>query len=284
MSAKIPNELIVIAGRGVYPLELAAAAREAQVSRLVVIAFRGETNTAVAQRADQVIWLRLGQLDALLEAAAGTGIRSAVMVGQITPTHIFNVRLDRAMLDLLAALPVKNAETVFGAVADRLKQRNIEVLPAALFMEKSMPAPGPLTARRPTPHQEKDIALGLKVAKLTSGLDVGQTVVIKDGIIIAVEAFEGTDETISRAGRLAGPGIVVVKVAKRGHDMRFDIPVIGRHTMKTLRKARAAVLAVEARRTILLEREQVIAEAERMGVVITAVATEDTLVEGGGAV
>lgn len=276
LNTNIPQELVVIAGKGVYPLELVAAARRQQVQRLVVMAFRGETDRAVARWADAVVWLRLGLLEALLEEIRRTDIRHAVMVGQITPTHIFNIRLDRAMLDLLATLPVKNAETVFGAVADRLKALGVELLPASLFMEEAMPAPGLLTHRQPTPREEQDIALGLKIAKTTSGLDIGQTVVIKDGIVIAVEAFEGTDATILRAGRLAGRGVVVVKVAKRGHDMRFDIPVIGMHTMKTLRKARASVLAVEARRTILLERDRVLAEADRLGIAITAVATNDT--------
>ena len=137
-----------------------------------------------------------------------------------------------------------------------------------------MPAAGPLTAGAPTSRQQLDIELGQKIAKATSGLDIGQTVVIKDGIVIAVDAFEGTDATILRAGKLAGPGVVIVKVAKRGHDMRFDIPVVGMHTMKTLRKARAAVLALEARRTILLERERVIAEAERLGICMLAVEIE----------
>lgn len=276
LSANIPRELVVIAGKGVYPLELLASARRANMQRLVVIAFRGETDRAVSKWADEVIWLRLGQLEALLNAAAATKIRHAVMVGQITPTHIFNVRLDRAMLDLLAALPIKNAETVFGAVAARLKAVGVELLPASMFMQDAMPKPGLLTARGPTPREEQDIALGLNVAKITSGLDIGQTVVIKDGIIIAIEAFEGTDATILRAGRLAGRGIVVVKVAKRGHDMRFDIPVIGMHTMKTLRKARASVLALEAGRTILLEREKVLGEANRIGISLMAVATEDS--------
>jgi DUF1009 family protein len=277
LNSAVPRELVVIAGKGVYPLELAAAARRRQVQRLIVAAFRGETDRAVARWADDVIWLRLGSLTDLLDAVQKTGIRYAVMVGQITPTHIFNLRLDQAMLDLLRSLPVKNAETVFGTVAERLKGLGIELLPASLFMEEAMPLPGVLTQRRPTPREEQDIALGLKIAKSTSGLDIGQTVVVKDGIVIAVEAFEGTDATIRRAGQLAGRGAVVVKVAKRGHDMRFDIPVIGMHTMKILRKAKAAVLALEARRTILLERDNVVAEADRLGMVLTAVATEDVV-------
>ena len=139
-----------------------------------------------------------------------------------------------------------------------------------------MPAAGPIAGRAPTGDEWADIALGLRVAKTTSGIEIGQTVVLKQGTILAVEAFEGTDEAIGRGGRLGGPGVVVVKVAKRGHDMRFDIPVIGLRTLKSLRKARAAVLAVEARRTILLEREALVREAARQNLAIVAVETEDS--------
>ncbi len=270
VETQIPESLALIAGKGVYPLELAASARQQGVKRLVAVAFRGETDRAISSLVDEVLWVRLGQLDAFLDAFRQVGIKQAVMVGQITPTHIFRVRLDRAMLNLLSRLPVKNAETVFGAVGDELQKLGVGLLPAHLFMQSAMPAVGPLTKGAPTERQRLDIELGQRIAKATSGLDIGQTVVIKDGIVIAVEAFEGTDATILRAGKLAGPGVVIVKVAKRGHDMRFDIPVIGMHTMKTLRKARASVLALEAGRTILLERARVIAEAERLGVCMLA--------------
>ena len=130
-----------------------------------------------------------------------------------------------------------------------------------------------LTTRRPTPEQAADIELGLTVAKTTSGLEIGQTVALKDGTILAVEAFEGTDATILRAGKLGGAGVVVVKVSKRGHDVRFDLPVIGERTLKSLRKAQAAVLAVEARRTILLDRQAVLAQAERQGLCLVAIET-----------
>lgn len=272
----VPREVLLIAGKGVYPLEFAQAAKRCGVQRLVVVGFKGETSREIGRWADEIVWLRLGELGALLQAAANAHVQYGVMVGQITPTHIFRVRLDRAMLDLLAALPVKNAETVFSGVAQRLEGVGVKLLPASLFMEDSMPPPGCLTSLRPTERQEQDIQVGLRVAKVLSGLDVGQTVVVKDGIVIAVEAFEGTDETIRRAGRLAGPGTVVVKVAKRGHDMRFDIPVVGTHTLKSLKRARAGVLALEARRTILLERERTLREAERMRLAIVAVATPDS--------
>jgi hypothetical protein len=265
-----PTALAIISGRGIYPQELARSARDQGVQRLVAIAFRKETDPAIAKHVDEVRWVHLGQLGALLDALKAIGIRDAVMAGQITPTHLFRLRLDKAMLNLLGRLKVRNAETIFGAVGDELRSVGVDLRPASMFMESAMPAPGVLTQRRPSPEEEQDIALGREVAKTTSGLDVGQTVVIKQGTILAVEAFEGTDAAIRRAGELGGSGAVVVKVAKRGHDMRFDIPVIGENTLKVLRKARAAVLAVEAHRTILLDRPALVAEANRHDLSIIA--------------
>lgn len=260
----------LIAGKGAYPILLARSARREGVRRIVAIAFRGETSSRIVQVADKVHWIRLGQLGAMLDALGASGVKRAVMAGQITPTHLFRIRMDTRMLALLRRVHPRNAETIFGAVCDELKAQGIEMAPASSFMAEYMPAPGLLSARPLAPSEQHDVELGLRVAKATSGLDIGQTVVVKDGVLLAVEAFEGTDATIRRAGKLGGPGSVVVKVAKRGHDMRFDIPVIGRHTMKVLRRAHAAVLAVEAGRAILLERDVVCAEANRLGMCLVA--------------
>lgn len=270
-----PEKLGIIAGRGVYPLLLAESAKQQGVRHLVVVAFRKETDPAIERRADDVRWLRVGQLTALLDAFRESGVTQAVMAGQITPTRLFSVRPDRRALALLARLRTRNAETIFGAIGDELKTVGVELLPASRFMESAMPPPGLLGRREPTPEEWEDIRLGCRVAKATSGLEIGQTVVVKQGTILAVEAFEGTDETLLRAGRLGGPGAVVVKVAKRGHDMRFDIPVVGLGTLKALKKIRAAVLAVEARRTILLEREKMREETDRIGLAFLAVEMED---------
>jgi DUF1009 family protein len=275
MSNSPEAALGIIAGRGAYPIELARAARAAGTARIFAVAFRGETDRAIERVADEVRWLYVGQLAAMLEALRASGVKRAVMAGQITPTHLFRVRPDRAMLNLLGRLKERNAETIFGAVADELRAVGIELAPASLYMEAAMPKPGLIGARAPTEEERADIELGLRVAKATSGLDIGQTVVVKRGTVLAVEAFEGTDATIRRAGELGGPGAVVVKVAKRGHDMRFDIPVIGLHTFKMLKRAGISALAVEAGRTILLDRERLAAEANRLGIAFIAVATED---------
>ena len=264
MNRTVPETLALIAGKGVYPRLLAEAARRQGVKRLFVIAFRGETNSSVTRLADKVESIHLGQLGHMLDALRRSRATCAVMAGQITPTNLFRVRLDKVMLTLLKGLPVRNAETIFGAVADAMKSLGIELLPASTFMEDYMPPAGQLSARAPSPEQEQDIRLGLQIA---------HTVVVKQGTVLAVEAFEGTDEAVRRAGRLGGPGAVVVKVAKPSHDMRFDIPVVGVHTLRVLRKMRAAVLAVQAGRCILLEREAIVKRADAIGLALVVVPT-----------
>ncbi|MDA0578746.1 MAG: UDP-2,3-diacylglucosamine diphosphatase LpxI [Verrucomicrobia bacterium] len=270
MDAKHVSALAIIAGKGAYPRLLAESARTQGVQRLVAIAFRGETDSVLRRHVDELHWLHVGQLTRLLETIQQSGAKQAVMAGQITPTNLFRVRMDRAMITLLRTLKQRNAETIFGAVADALRTVGVELLAASAFMEAHMPAAGVLTTRQPTSTEEADIALGLRVARITSGLEIGQTVVIKEGTILAVEAFEGTDATLKRAGRLGGPGMVVVKVAKPGHDMRFDIPVVGTHTLRLLKKYKAAALAVEAGRAILLERDQLIAAANAAGITLVS--------------
>lgn len=267
----VPNALGIIAGKGAYPLLLAESAKTQGVQRLVTVAFRKETDPRIESLSDETHWVHLGQLDALLEAFKLARLSHAVMAGQITPTHLFNVRMDKAMLSLLKQLRSRNAETIFGAIADALGGIGVELLPASSFMASHTPDAGLLSSRSPDDRETDDINLGLEVARATSGLDIGQTVVIKEGTIIAVEAFEGTDQTIIRAGELAGDGTVVVKLAKSGHDMRFDIPVVGEQTMQTLKKIKASALAIEAGRAILLERDKLISMANRMNLCFLAV-------------
>jgi len=265
-----PTRFALISGKGVYPRILAESARKQGAEHISAIAFRRETDPVIAGLADETHWVHLGQLARMLDAIKSSGVSHAIMAGQITPTHLFNVRMDGEMLALLKGLKTRNAETIFGAIAAKLKEIGVELLPASLFMEPFMPGPGVLSSRHPSGSEEADIDLGIKAALATSSLDIGQTVVIKEGTILAVEAFEGTNDTIRRAAKLAGPGSVVVKLAKQGHDMRFDIPVVGTHTIKVLKKARAAVLAVEAGRAILLEQDEVIKAADRAGLALVA--------------
>ncbi len=270
MSESVPESLVIIAGRGVYPLALARSARSQGVRHICAIAFRGETNRAIESVCDSVTWINLGLLARLLEAIRESGCRDAVMVGLITPTQLFHVRMDAASLKLLRGLGERNAHTIFGAIGDAIRAQGVNVLKASSFMQLYMAEAGQLTDRAPSEAESRDIQLGVRIAKATSELDIGQTVVIKRGTILAVEAFEGTDKTIRRAGKLGGAGGVVVKVAKPGHDMRFDIPVIGRKTVQTLRRARIGAIAMEAGRGIILEREAVIAGLNRLGISLVA--------------
>ncbi len=269
-SIEMPETLGVIAGLGSYPWQLARSAHAQGVKRVVAFAFKGETERVIAKYADEVVWLHLGSLQALLDAVRAKGVAKIVMAGQIKPTRLFSLRLDAKALAILRTLKTKNAHTIFGAIGDELRAVGAELMPAYRFMETEMPAAGTLGRRAPDEREQADIRLGAKAAKLTSGLEIGQTVVVKDGTILAVEGFEGTDETILRAGRLGGAGAVVVKVAKLGHDMRFDIPIIGMRTFKMLKKAKISCLAVEAKRTILLERDKLTAEADRLGIAFAA--------------
>ncbi|MBT3194019.1 MAG: LpxI family protein [Verrucomicrobia bacterium] len=270
-TSPLPSKIAIIAGRGAYPLLLAESARTQGVTRVVVIAFKKETDPRITSVADDVHWISMGQLGRMLEALAQTGVKHAVMAGQITPTHLFRVRMDAKMLSILKQLTTRNAETIYGAICKELTEMGIELLPASSFMEAHMPAAGQLTTRAPSDVEMNDIRMGFMVAKTTSGLDIGQTVVVKEGTILAVEAFEGTDAAILRAGKLGGAGAVLIKVAKPGHDMRFDIPVIGLKTVKSLRKAKIGAVAVEAGKAIILERAEIIRRMNAMGIAFIAV-------------
>ena len=266
-----PSEIILLAGRGVYPIEFAMAARSAGIRMIFALGFTRETDTRLAKLVDEMKWVRMGQLQKALDIIGSYGIKHAVMVGQIAPRHLFSLLcMDAKVIKLLRKLKAKNAETIFGALAAELKTCDVTLIPAHSFMDSAMPKPGQLGGRLPTESELADIELGKKVAKTISGLDIGQTVIIKNGTVIAVEDFDGTDKAIIRAGKIAGSGSVVVKAAKFGHDMRFDIPVVGTRTFKMLKKAKASVLAVEAGKTILLERSKLVDLAIKQNVAFTA--------------
>jgi DUF1009 family protein len=198
-----------------------------------------------------------------------------VMVGQIAPHNLFHLRMDKLALEIYRSLETRNAHTIFGAIVSEIEKLGIEVLPGNSFMEGYTPEAGLLSRRAPTEREQADIELGLKLVKGTSEFEIGQTVAIKDGIIIAVEAWEGTNQTIKRAGKVGRAGTVIVKVPKVGHDMRFDIPVVGTKTFKMMKRAKVSCLAVEAGKTILLEKEKLIALADQFDMALVAVKTSE---------
>ena len=269
-----PGGLLIIAGAGQYPRLLAAGARKAGVKRLAVLAFRGQTDRALCRMADLHARVGVGELSKAIAWGKSTGIRDMVLAGQITPAALFTTRFDPLLLSLMRGLKVKSAHTIFGALVKLLEGEGFNILPASTFMEDYIPAAGVLTSRAPDEREEADIRHGQRAAMAMGALDIGQTVVVKEGMVLAVEAFEGTNAAICRGAKLGGKGAVVVKVAREGHDMRFDIPVVGAKTLRVLRRGKISALAFQAGRTILLDREEVLREADRHGIAIVALRTE----------
>jgi UDP-2,3-diacylglucosamine hydrolase len=249
-----PDTLGIIAGNGAYPRLLADSARRAGVKRILAAAFEGETDSSLAQHVDHIEWLRVGQLSRLLNFFRAHGIRQAVMAGQIAPKNLFHFRPDWKALLLLATLKRRNAETIFTAIAEELAKVDVTLLPATSFLENYLAPTGLIAGPRLSRREQEDVEFGWKIAKETAGMDIGQTIIVKSGTVLAVEAFEGTNEAIRRGGNLAGKGAVAIKVAKPNQDMRFDLPVIGPETMRIAAEAKIRVIAVEAGRTLLLEK------------------------------
>ena len=264
----VPNVLGIIAGSGAYPLLVAESARAAGVKRIVAAAFTGETNSKLADAVDQIEWMRIGQLGRLLSFFREANIEQAIMAGQIAPNNLFNLRPDWKALLLLARLKQRNAATIFGAIADDLAAVGVQLLPAFTFLEEHLARRGLIAGRALNAREEADVAYGFQMAKEVSRLDIGQTVVVKNGTVLAVEGFEGTNETLRRGGALGHRNSIMVKVAKPNQDMRFDVPVIGAETVEIAAEAKVRVIAVEAGRTLLLEKEELIATAVRANISI----------------
>jgi DUF1009 family protein len=267
------QELGIIAGGGEYPFLLARTARTQGVKKIVAVAFEGETPPDFAPLADHVEWVKLGQLNKLIHAFTDNGIRHCVMAGSLRPSNLFkDISLDFRMISVAARLKVRNAHTIFGAVADELAKDGVTLLDARAFLGDHVPSAGIIAGRKLSIDQQNDVDFGWRIAKAASGLDIGQTVVVKNGTVLAVEGFEGTDECIKRGGALAGDsgGATVVKVSKPKHDFRFDVPCIGVKTIETCAAAKISVLVVEAGKTLLLDREKVAKAANGTGIQMVA--------------
>jgi DUF1009 family protein len=249
------ESLGIIAGNRSLPLAFADQARAQGVKRLVAVAFEHETDPALAQKVDEIVWIKVGQLSRLLAALKERGVRQCVMLGQIAPRNLFEVRPDLRALGLLMRLKERNAHSIFGAIAEELKKEGIELIEPVRWLRPLMPGAGFVIGPALTERQEEDAALGFRMAKEISRLEIGQTVVVKEGTVLAVEAWEGTDACLRRGGELAqGKGAVAVKVAKEKHDLRFDLPCVGAGTVEACRAARISVLVFEADKTLLLEK------------------------------
>jgi DUF1009 family protein len=261
----------LIAGNGQFPFLVLEAARSQGID-MAVIAIREEASPGLEKVASRLHWVSLGELSRTLELLHEEGVNRAVMAGQVKHNKIFSsIRPDWKLAKLLFSLPLKNTDSLIGAVARMLESEGIQLVDSTVFLQPLVPDAGVLTRRAPDAHEAADIAYGREIARQIAALDLGQTVVIRDRACVAVEAMEGTDETIERAARIAdGGALVVVKVSKPRQDMRFDVPVVGLQTVEVMRRCRVSALGMDAGRTLLFERARVIEAADAAGIAMEA--------------
>ncbi len=272
----------LIAGNGDFPLLVLEGARQRGIE-MAVIAIREEAAPELEQAAARLHWVSLGELARAIELLHQEGVRRAVMAGQVRHKQIFSdIPPDARMAPLVQRLATRNTDALIGAVARVLEAEGIELVDSTLFLEPLVPRPGALTRRSPDDREAADIAYGRAIARQIAGLDLGQTVVIAERACVAIEAMEGTDETIERGARLAGGRpLTVVKVSKPKQDMRFDVPVVGPRTIEVMRGSHATALAIDAGRTLIFDRPRVVALADDAGIAIQAFAAEETEKEAG---
>src|SRR5437879_7815493 len=261
----------LVAGNGRFPILVLEGARSQGID-MAVIALKEEASADLEKIAKRLHWVSLGELSKTIDLMHQEGVKQAVMAGQVKHNKIFSaIRPDWKLAKLLFSLPRKNTDSLIGAVARVLEGEGIRLVDSTMFLKPLVPDPGVLTRRAPSEHEAEDMAYGLSVAWQVASMDIGQTVVIADRACVAVEAMEGTDETIARAARIAsGKPLVVVKVSKPGQDMRFDGPVVGLPSIEQMRGAGASALAVDAGRTLLFDRAKLIELAEGAGIAIQA--------------
>jgi DUF1009 family protein len=272
-------KLGLIAGNGQFPFLVLDAARSLGHD-VTVVAIKDEAfpeleAAAAKASASPVHWIGLGQLGKCLEILRDAGATQAVMAGQVKHTKIFGgVIPDMTMLSVFTRLRARNTDALIAAVADVMREHGIELLDSTVFLSPLLARAGVLTRRAPTPDEENDLEFGYRMADSIAGLDVGQTICVKDRAVVAVEAMEGTDETIARAGRLAGRGFCVIKVAKPNQDMRFDVPIVGLATIQAMRIAGAKVLSIDAGKTLIFDLDAFFASANDAGIAVVGRATE----------
>jgi DUF1009 family protein len=260
----------LIAGNGKFPFLVAEGARRAGVS-LAVAAIKEETDPAIETVAERVTWVGIGQLGRMIRFFKREGVEKAIMAGQVKHVQIFSGALpDLRMLKMLVSLPRRNTDALIGGVAAELAREGIELIDSTYFLQDHLPSEGVLTRRAPDERERGDIEYGLEVAREIARLDLGQTIVVRARACVAVEAMEGTDATVRRAGTLAKGRLTVVKVAKPNQDMRFDVPVVGVPTVETMAEAGATCLCITAGKTLIFDREEMLALANRRRIAVIA--------------
>jgi UDP-2,3-diacylglucosamine hydrolase len=260
----------LIAGGGQFPLIAADAARR-RGFHVIAVAHLGETDPALSERVDEIVWIKLGQLGHLIKTLKKRGTRKAILAGTITKKRMFeNIRPDLKGLAVMSRLAVFHDDDILRALAAELAKAGIEIVSSTLCLPDLVAPPGCLTRRKPSRAEQEDIHFGWQVAKELGRLDIGQCVVVRQKTVLALEAIEGTDEAILRGGNLGREKTVVVKVSKPHQDLRFDVPAVGIETVRTMTRVKASVLAVEAGKTLIFDKKEMITYADKSGVSIVA--------------
>jgi DUF1009 family protein len=267
------QKLGLIAGNGRFPFLVLDAAR-AMGHDVVVIAIKEEASKEIAAAAAMaptadLHWVSIGQLGTFLKILKDNNITQAVMAGQVKHIKIFGGFVpDMTAMSLLGRLKGMNTDALIGAVAELMRERGVELMNSATFLEPLLAGEGQLSDRAPNEGERKDLEFGYRIADAIAGLDIGQTIAVKHQAVVAVEAMEGTDETIARAGHLAGAGVTIIKVAKPNQDMRFDVPIVGLATIQAMRAAGAQALSIDAGRTLIFDRDAFLASANEAGITV----------------
>jgi DUF1009 family protein len=267
----------LIAGNGSFPF-LVLEEAERQGIPVVTLAIKGEAEPSLDQCAEPLHWVGLGELGKAVRILRESGASRAIMAGQVKHKKVFQLlRPDRLLFKVLTRLEARNTDAILKTVAKVLEEEGIHLLDSTLLLTSLLAEPGPMGRKSPSQKDEENIAFGFRVAKEIARLDIGQTVVVRSKAVVAVEAMEGTDETIRRAGEILSSSrgdLVVVKVARPSQDMRFDVPVVGPRTLGTMSEAGASVLALEVGKCLLLERDEILRLADEKGIVVTGVEAE----------
>ena len=268
-SSNLLDRYAIIAGNGHFPFLVLEAARELGLEPLIV-AIKEETAPELAEKTKDIHWMSLGEVARCLDLLVAEKVTKVVLAGQVKHAQLFSsIKPDGMMNRMLHGLSRKNTDVLIGAFVRMIEGRGMRVVDSTLFLKPLLPESGPLTRRAPDADEAGDIAYGREIAKKIAGLDLGQTIVVADRACVAVEAMEGTDAAIERAASLSnGRRLVVVKVSKPHQDMRFDVPVVGRKTIQVMQQSNATVLAVDAGKTLLFDRQNLIADADEAGIAI----------------
>jgi DUF1009 family protein len=261
----------LIAGNGKFPFMVLEGARRSG-AQVAVAAISEETDPDIETLADNLTWIGIGQLGKMIRFFKDEGVEKAIMAGQVKHVQIFSRAVpDVRMLKVLLKLPRRNTDSLIGAIVSELQGEGIELIDSTYFLQDYLPKPGNLTRRKPDKSEQEDVDYGLEIAREIARLDLGQTIVVRARACVAIEAMEGTDETIRRAGMLARGRLTVVKIAKPDQDMRFDVPVVGVPTIETMVAAGATCLCITAGKTLMFDRDEMITLANEKKIAIVAV-------------